>query len=343
MPRESGGAAPRRGFSYQDVAAAYFFVTDRPDFISQRPLELHIEQFDSDFTFFIRHDEFDEEHYFEVKYRESGDISLADYYSLLSDFSDIQREYADSDNASYYHLVTNASFGYKLNALFDDAKDLRRNIHAWSRIKDKTLYQQRSVNQLEENTELEDASLATLVRGLYGHRKSKEHMVEALFEFVRQCNSPGRFREPAHLILHEINEKDSGVVRRKELESVSDSSLEKQSDSTESSATRSTDELIGDLRGMAEEFSNPSVETARLQKGRETTISLTERMLNRDDLSDRVVESQASGLEEDISSLIDIKEEEERLKYGVSQKAERFLNLIESDSADNKSGGDQEI
>lgn len=337
MSNEAGGAGPRRGFNYQDVAAAYFFVTDKSDFIEKRPLELHIEEYKSDFAYFIRFDEYDREHFFEVKYRGSGDYSLTEFYGVLSDFSDIANEYADPDNSTAYHLVTNASFGTKLDALFKDAKRLRRNIDDWSRIKDKKIYQHRNTNMLEENLNLEDSSApAILIRGLYGHHHRQEQMKQGLEDFIRQCNSPGGFRKPAELILRTIGEKDSGVIRREELKQASGASLTKHSDSAGSSTYSSTEELVDDLQEMADEYSTPSIDAHKLHERRQTSIELTERMLDQEDIPDEVIESQGAGLEEDISRLIDLKEDEEQLKYGISQKTERIIDFADTSSTDNE-------
>lgn len=342
MTNEAGGAGPRRGFNYQDIAAAYFFVTDKPEFIDKRPLELHIEEFDSDFAYYIRLDEHNVEHFFEVKYRESGEMKLSEFYGILSDFSKIANKHADSDNTTAYHLVTNASFGVKLNSLFKDTKKLRRNIRDWPQIRDKTIYQRRGTNQLEDNTQLEDdSSLAILVRGIYGHHKTEGQLKQSLEDFVRECNSPGNFRKPTQLILRTIGEKDSGVIRRETLEEVSDASLTKRSDSTGSSDHKSMDELADELQSMANDFSTPSVDTQGLHQKRQTSIEFTERMLDRDDIPTEIAESQGAGIEQDLGRLIDIKEEEEQLKYGLSKKAERFTDLADAGSTDNEEEGEE--
>lgn len=340
MTDEAGGAAPRRGFNYQDIAASYFFITEKPDFIDKCPLELHIEKFDSDFAYFIRYDDHDEEHFFEAKYRESGKFSIGDFYNILSDFSTIANEFADPDNVTFYHLVTNLSFGTKLNGLFKDAKKLRNSINAWSQIKEKRVYQQRNVNQLEDNTDLSDPELAVLFSRIYGHHLSKERMIQGIEDYVRKCNSPGNFSKPTQLILRTISQKDSGVIRREKLEKVSNASLRKRQESTKSPTGKSTAEIVDKLKGMANELSTPSVDTQSLHERKQETVEFTGRMLSKEDVPEEVAESQGTSLEEDLGRLIDLKEQEEQLKFGISQKTERFIDLADVTSTDNEEGGE---
>lgn len=343
MREDAGGAAPREGFEYQDVAAAYFFLTDEPRFRSEAPLELWVEKYDSDFAYYIHYDDHDKEHFFEIKYRGSGDYKLSDFYSTLSEFSKISNEHADPNNTSSYHLVTNASFGTKLDTLLSDAKNLRNRTTTWQNVIDKKLYQRRNENQLKSNTDLDEGELFNLIQGLYGHKKSKERMINSIETYVRNCNSPGKFVTPTKLILQKIGEKSSGVIRRDELAEAADISLTKRSKSSKSSDSRSTEGLAETIGTMADEYSSPDTDPNDIREQKNAVAEFTGRIIDNDDEGNSPLESQSVGLQNDLENLIELKEEEERVKYGISRKADRLIDRTEYNSQDNGDDSDSNI
>jgi len=221
---------------------------------------------------------------------------------------------------------------------------LRTRRVSWETVRERPIYQYRNSFKLAEHADLdEDTTLGMLISGVYGHCKHGEEMLEKVKNFVRECNSPGYVDKPTRLLLQKINSKDTGVFRLKELEDAADASLQKSSDSTNSSGGREIQELKNNLQQLAEDYSSPSTESRDLHERKHEANELTRQMIESGTAPEEVVESIGTGLDEKLSDLIDLKEEEAQLKYGISQQAGKLTSYTSEDSTNNQEQGEEDL
>lgn len=341
MREEAGGAAGSRGFRYQEIAAAYFSLTDFPNFLSQLPSEVHIEQYSSDFAFSITKDDYDEEHFFEAKYRSTGAFELTNFRSIFNDFESINHEHANDGNSSSYHLVTNASLGRKLKSLKEDATKIRRGITTWDNVSNKAIYTHRGDHRLLTCTEYDDVrELVPLIRGTYIHSIDEGYMKGKLEDYIRACNSPGNSQKLTAEVLQKFHEKDEGVISRVGIDEEIGLSLRRNNDSTSSSSVESTGEIAGGLVDLADDFSSSdpaSVEKA--MEAKELTTKFSKRVSEDTDVTSSV-EMAASSLLEDTEQLIDLKSEAEQIENSIEGSIDRLISLSDVESAAQEGGTD---
>lgn len=338
---EAGGAAGSRGFEYQEIAEAYFFLTDYPDFRSELPAEIYIEQLSSDFAFYIRKDKFDREHFFEVKYRSSGSFNISDFRDVFEEFEDIDNNHAEDGNASNYHLVTNLSLDRELESLMKDARKIRQGRVTWGDVCEKSIYKYRGSNQLLDATDYTELSdLSSLVHGLHIHSIQKEHIKTKLNEYIRECNSPGNSRKLTTEVLMEFRKKDSGVISRDNLCQDLGMSLRRNADSARSSTGESAEEIAGELENLAEDFSSPGrVSIGKSMKATELTTKFSNQVLdNDDDFSS--AEITASNVLDDTKRLTEVKREEERIENSLQSEIDRLITQSNVDTTSQDEAGD---
>jgi len=333
MSQESGGAAPRRGFTYQDYAAAYFFVSDEPTFRSEHPLELHIEQDDSDFVYFIRNSDGEIAHYFEVKEKQKGELKWNKFKNdILTEFTSIIKDSPRHFDTGVFHTVVNTAFARKIANLHDDAKSLRHGQNSWPALSTR---RERRYDTIRNAVGLEDQEsiFYDLIWGLFGHAISKSELDSRLENYLRDC-SPRKHRKAKQIILNQIHEMDTGIIRRDELEKKIGFDLVPHNDST-SSTSADLSELQDNVESISDRYSTQSEQISDVASDKATAQGYAERLSeNADSVDDSVVETHATQLEEIFEERIELEKRKSELDHSISRITSSLIDLDDSTSSD---------
>lgn len=331
MSQESGGAAPRRGFTYQDYAAAYFFLSDEPVFKSEQPLELHIEQDDSDFLFFIRQSEGEVAHYFEVKEKQEGELKWNKFKKdILPEFTSIIKNSPRHFDTPIFHTVVNTAFARKIAKLHDDSQSLR-NGEPWPAL---SARRERRYDTIRNSVDVEEKStFYQLIWGLFGHTIAKSEIESRLENYLRNC-SPRKHRRAKEIILNRIHEMDTGIIRRDELEDAIGFDLEPHNDST-NSTTADLSELKNDVDSISDRYSTQSDNISEVATDKSTTQEYVEQLSDEVDGTDEtVVETHGTQLEEAFEERIEIEKRKSELDHSIGRITDSLVDLDDSTSSE---------
>lgn len=344
MPEKSAGAAPQEGFQYQRRAAAYFFLTgDIIDF-SGIIEKLYIEKHHADFSFIIEQDERFKKHFFESKYKTTGELKWNTFKeSVFPEFYRISEKHSDSanKNRTYFHLVTNGSVADSIADLAEDAELMRHgtpwgtfeSIHGREVIdKLKSGIESNEVVQNDESVDMpEDRDdLHTPLWGLVINTPTLEEVEAKIENYLRDC-SPGNFTRPKLRILEEIQKEGSLLVKRRDLQDKIDIQLNKLSQTTTPSNNKTFGDLKGELNVMSDEFNSSSPRTPKIKQNREDVREFSERLNKLPNTDETTVESASEILDDQLSKL----EEIEKDKYETEAQISAQLDLL-LDQADNR-------
>jgi len=327
-PSTGGGSPGRRGFVFQDVATAYFSLTDYPDFLQKYPTKFYIEK-PSDFSMIIAFDDFDDVHYFEVKSVDEGNYTWGDFKSdVLPKLTELAKGEADSNNRNSYHLVSNVSFNGKLERFFKNVQKLRDGRIQWPHLNN--MYEKRNVGQIEKHSNIEDEKeLAAVVSRLFGHSMSIELLIKKLEEYIKRCNSPGQHKRDTRLLLQKIHEKDDGVLRRVDLEDELEISLRTRDDSTDAKSAESLTEMLEDAKGLQSDMQPDHDDITEARSWRAFGNGFMDELSSTDEVETDVVDSMQTSYDERMGELEDIKEREEELRMGASRELERAIEIAD--------------
>ena len=330
MSTESGGGPPRRGFAYQDYAAAYFFVSDEPTFRADNPLELHIEQDDADFSYFIRNSDREVAHYFEVKEKQQGELKWSELKnSILPEFVSILNNSPRHSDTSCFHTVVNTAFARKVASLHDDANDLR-NGESWPALSTR---RERRYDKIRNATELQDdeESFYSLLWGLFGHTISQSELESRLEGYLRDC-APRKHRMAKRVILNEIHETDTGIIRRDELEDKIGVRLKPLEDSTSGDSTE-PQHLREEVTKISETYPLKEEETGTIASDKSSSQEYVEWLSEDADVDESVVETHATHLEEVFEERIELERRKSELDHSIGQITNTLLGLDDSTSS----------
>lgn len=333
MADESGGADPTRGFRYQAKLAEYFFLKGVPSFHGDtRPTELHIEQDDSDFSFFIREDDRECGHFFEAKRKDSGELKWSEFKKeVLTEFINIERNNQRPTDVEFFHIGINTTFARKIDKMITDAEDFRKNKHGWIRIYHKSKREYLGV--LYDYLEVEDDEvLSDLVWGLVGHTIPEDQLDDKIYDFLKKC-SPRDPKKNKKLIFDEIIGKGSGVIRRNELEDELDIRLEPSNSSTTSSS--SLQETKKELESLADDI-NPGVNKETYFDAESLAREFNENR-NEDENEDDVrLESETTNALNKAQELQNLAGEIEQKEFGLKRSIENMIEASNSTDSESK-------
>jgi hypothetical protein len=323
-PSTGGGSAGRRGFVFQDVATAYFSLTDYPDFLQKYPTEFYIEK-PSDFLMKIEFDEFNDVHYFEVKSVDEGNYTWGSFKSdVLPKLTELAKEEADSNNKNSYHLVSNN----KLERFFKNTQKLRDGRIQWPHLKN--LYEKRNVDQIKKHSSLEEEEeLASVVARLFGHSVSMELLIKKLEEYIKRCNSPGQHQKDTRLLLQKIHEKDDGVLRRVDLENELGVSLRTREDSTDAESTDDLTDMLENAEDLQSEMQPENVDVNEVRSWRSFGSEFMNVLSDRNDVDTDMIDSMQTSYDERMGELEDVKEREEELRMGAGRELDRAIDIAD--------------
>lgn len=332
MSEESGGGAPRRGFNFQDYAAAYFFVSDEPTFRAAQPLELHIEQDGSDFSYFIRNSDNEIAHYFEVKEKQEGELKWSKFKnSILPEFASIMEDSPRFSDTTIFHTVVNTAFARKIGNLHDDAEKLRQGQLSWPGLSTR---RERRYDTIRSATDLEDdeEGFYRLIWGLFGHAISESELDSRLESYLRSC-APRKHRMAKQVILNEIHETDTGIIRRDELEEEIGFTLKPLDDST-SGDTTEPQHLRGEVENISQSYPSKEDRTSELVADKSSTQEYVEWLSEEAGADESVVETHGTHLEEAFEERIEIERRKSELDHSIGQITNTLLDLDDSTSSE---------
>jgi hypothetical protein len=337
FPSKGGGSEGRRGYNFQDLSAAYYSLTDKPDFLTKYPTEFRIER-PSDFSFKISYDDYIGAHYFEVKHIDSGHFKWSKFKSeVLPKLTEIADEEVGDKNKNSFHLITNVSFNKRLDGFFNNLDKLRDGRIQWPSLTAR--YEKRNVDQIQKSANIDDGEkLARVVSRMFGHSKSKEFLTKSLENYIRECNTPGKHRKYTRELLHLIHKKDDGVIRKVDIERELDFSLRKRSTSTDSSSSASLEDLSDDIERVQSEMSSRDIEVTQPYDWRSVGNEFMNRLAEEETVSEDVVESIQTSYDEKIKELKEIREREEMLVHSASRTLDRAIDLADDRSETSSSG-----
>lgn len=329
MVSESGGKNPREGFRYQDYVAACFFITNIGSTHSSdnSPAELHIEQEDADFSYFIRDSDREIGHYFEVKHKESGELKWSTYKNnVLTEFSKIYKADERATDVDSFHTVVNTTFARRINDLLEDAEKLRvgeyNTLGLWNR------REREYKSTLKSELPFDDPNeLLSLIRFLVGHSFSEEFLDNKLEEFLEKCN-PRSPRRSKRIVLQEINDISSGVISRSDLEDEIEHKLEPVQSSS-SSSNIDSEELWSNLQRIRSELPQENRRDI-YDEARIHAKELSNQIDSDDPITDERVETETSGVVSSSESLLDISKDMTEKEHTLSKHLDSLLELTEA-------------
>jgi|GEM_PF-2975941 len=343
MSEEAGGASPRRGFRYQDLAAAYYFITDFPDFLPEQPEKLYIERFDSDFAFVLEDDSGKHQHYFEIKHIESGELKWGSKFknSIFPEFYRVYEKHAETGptDSAFFHTVTNGAAATRVSKFIENSEYLRKGTK-WAVFK--TRYSRDELSKLisgiESNDEIENDTgvvstsdeddLFPVIWGLYLHTPTKDELEFKLKSYLRRC-SPARFKEPLRLIVDEISNTGSGIIKRRELEDIADISLNPQSQGTSPANSKKQEELHSELESISSSRSESTPNTPEIRQERENVREFGERLKNHPDTDRITIEAATETADELYEKLEEEAREISATESQIGQQIDSLLNEAE--------------
>ncbi|GGN96740.1 hypothetical protein [Haloarcula pellucida] len=343
MPEEAGGASPRRGFRYQDLAAAFYFLTDYPEFLPKKPEKLHIERFDSDFAFVLEDDCGKSQHYFEVKFVETGELKWGGKFksSVFPEFYRINSKHAEKggEDIALFHLVTNGAAATRVNNFIENSEYLR-NGTPWATFKKK--YSRNELSKLlsgiQSNKEIKNDGevipasdvddLYRTVWGLHLHTPTKAELELKIEKYLRRC-SPARFKEPMNLILDEIADTGSGVLERRELEEKAQISLDPRDSGTSPSNTKNQEELHSEVEEIGSSRSESTPNTPQIRQERENVRELGERLKNHPETDRITIEAATETVDELYGKLEEEAREKSATESQIGQQIDTLLKQTE--------------
>lgn len=331
MSTESGGAAPRRGFDFQDYAAAYFFISDEPTFRIDRPLELHIEEDDTDFSYIIRNTDNEVAHHFEAKEKQNGELKWSKFKnSILPEFASVMAEYPRYSDVSCFHTVTNTAFASKIADLHNDGKSLRSGSETWPILSTRN---SRIYNIVGNATGLSDDenALYKLLWGLHGHAISKSEIDTRLTNYLRDC-TPRKHRMAKRVILNEIHETDSGILNIDDFEAKIGATLKPVEDTTRGDTTDPV-RLRENIEEISQSYTSES-NLNRLASDKSSISEYIEHMYEESGVDESVVETHGAQLQEVFDERIELERRKSELNTSISQVTGEILDLDDSTSSE---------
>lgn len=326
MSKQSGGANPRRGFEYQDYAAAYYFLCSDIHTIRNRPLELHVEEFDADFSFYLRSD-YTHEHHFESKSKEHSEIKWGDFKTnILTEYADIYDEYV-ADTA-HFHTVTSGTFATDVHQLFELAEKLREGRLSWSLLE--TKHGRTLLDPLKSELDIDDDDFYYLIWGLHGHSPTKDELELKIEKYLRQF-APTRFTSARKLILDEVHEP-TGVIRREDLEDAANVSFDEQKHSSGESTSRNVQKLREEAEEMKSKYSGASANRQTIIEDRENSRAYGEALSDSadGDITESQLETHTTHIDTDFERLDKLEKEKAEIKRSISEGLEILLDMDES-------------
>lgn len=324
MVSESGGAPARRGFEYQDYAAAYYFLhyTDAH--------EIHIERYE-DFALFYYEGEFHIKNFFEAKSQKGGQFTKADFRRKVADnFADLVRDHKEEDTVVHLHLVTNVKLHKKLRDFFDDVKALRTNAMQWHTFKNQ--HDREFLKPLREETGLNDANLQAFLSGLHHHFHSREELELKVENHLRECN-PGKFRKGTRQLMQLIHETDSDTITRDKVEEKIGFSLQKRDTSTSSTRVPG-EELREEVREIQTKHEDASVDVVSPIEEREQMGDFISGFEGAENINSNVVEGQGARIDERYKELEELRTKERSIHNELASDIEVLLDMDDSTSSE---------
>ncbi len=340
MSEEAGGASPRRGFHYQDIAAAAFFITDLPEGMPLDAEKLYIERFDSDFAFQIESSDKEIHHYFEVKNVENGELKWGSKFkgSVFPEFYRISEKHATQDegNPAYFHLVTNGAAASRVSEFEEESQRLegptkweifkRRYGRDELRKLLRGIESEETVNNDDEVTLPENVDdLFHPVWGLKVHTPTEEELKLKLKDHLRSC-APANFRDPMNRILNEIHSMGSGVITKQDLREVADIPLEPRDEGISSVKSKGSSELRSDVEVIFESRSDTQANVPEIRQEKENIREYGERVKQNPETNSTSVESATEISDELYEKIEDLARQKSRTEAELSNQINRLIN-----------------
>lgn len=325
MTEASGGEPVREGMSYQDLAAATFFVTDELG-LEEEPLKLHIERNDADFSFVIHTDDYSKGHYFESKYRGAGKIQWASDFrdDIFEEFADIHESRADHNDINFYHLVTNVDLDRSAKSLIEDAGKIRGRDWTWETFE--TRHERKNLNPLEDRAEYDDyQEFANLIAGLTAHTPTEGELEAKLEKYIKKC-SPGSYTTPMETILEKVSSVSGGVIRLRDLEDAVGFKLEP----TSSSTSVSSSDLLGKVKQTADRRGSGEFSSLDIRREKQEVEELGDRAAEGAEFpEDAAIESQVTSISEHYEELVDAKQRVDKLEGTIHDETDDIVEIAE--------------
>lgn len=261
MSEESAGAPPQRGFYFQNLGATYRLIVEDAENIPRRPTEIRTEHEDADFLFDLSMQGGKHHHYYESKFKESGEVKWRKFKtSIFPELYKIHKKYLPEPDhhVGWYHVVTNGSFASGSSKL-SDIQEICTNLRGkkkWGVIKAK--HERKILDPLvsaiksSDKTDGADISMPDcpdhiyeVLYGLYFEVHSKRELELEITDYLRDV-APTNFTSAKNHVLKEVCSSPGEVIRREDIAKELDLKLRRGS----ASATNET-QTMAELRSKA--------------------------------------------------------------------------------------------
>lgn len=319
----NGGEIARRGFIYQDWAAAYYFITN------ENFEHLKIEE-DDDFSMFKRHEEPSVLRFFQAKSSNSGSLGWTKFRKkIIPNFYLLCEEYTDEDNQLMFEIVSNYKPSDNLKTFLDGLDELRRDKRRYEPFRNQF---DRRVTQLRETIknetgieEIDDDIFNQLLSCTRYNFHSLDEFASQFESYISDCKG-GRKDYAQNTILKEIRSTDSGTISKRELEKDIGFNLEV----VENSTTPSTNsqKLRSEAKDVYQEYNEEDIDVSKPARDKERMTEYFE-LVGKGD-RDENIEIEVS--ESNIKQGLEQAEQARRNYHAAIQDITRgFENLFEID------------
>lgn len=258
----NGGEIARKGFIYQDWAAAHQFLTDED--VDQLNIEVHddfsIFRFDEDPTF---------RQFFQAKSSNSGSLSWTTFRtSIVPNFYEICDEFHSEEEVLSFEIVANYKPSDQLHTFISDlekVRDERISVEAFRGRHDRLVDALESTigSQLDID-DVDDNVFNQLLGGLRFRFFAIDTLVSEVESFIEGCQG-GRKDYTRDTLLARIRNTDSGTISKRDIERDIGYRLE-QVDQSTTNYTRSPTEIRSDAKTVFQDYNQEEVEVSKPQK-----------------------------------------------------------------------------
>lgn len=298
-----GGAVAKRGFVYQDWAAAHRFLLDNVD-------KIRIESLD-DFSYRLYDNDYEELHIFQAKTSNSGGMKWGFFKeNIFPNFYNIAETENTDENRLMFHISANYRPDGHFLRFLNDVDRLRERRISYSKFEDmqgKRLGVLERKIEREEGVEYEEEIITSILSGLVYDFKVLDQLEKEVVDFIRRCQTPS-VDTVVDTILNKFHEKPSGTIFRRDIERSAGIYLEPPNQTTKSRNTNA-DELRSKAKSIYQRRNSNTYNISQSKK------------------DETVIEDYAAYLSETDADSIEVETAESTARSAVSDEEEIVRNL----------------
>lgn len=326
-----GGPGARRGFSYQDYAAAYYFLKEEDAY------ELKVEK-DADFTCIIRGRGERYNFHFQAKSKEKKHITWTYFKEkiaptmteLIGDYQSLQ-EKGEAEVIPRFFVVMNCNTNDTLSEFLDDLKEFQRERLTWKMLKSSRGHKGK-IERLRKEMEVGESEVFLFLRSLQFDKRTKGEFNSEISKILKDCHI-GRWSEGKEKLLRKIRDTDEGIFSKEEIEDILGFNISRRGESSSKhnfeELSRKVDRIKEDKEEKAENYSG------NITKERKIVGEYIQQLEEKSEINEHAIEAHATHVDDDFSELADVEKKKANLSHSISKGLENLKdeeeNVVESD------------